>query len=277
VGNRAVAAGDNCIDNYVCPVRRKFVGGNALNVAVAMRRCDISVSYVGAVGTDEEGHWMLESLRAEGIDVSHVQILPGSSAVTDVELRDHDRVFLREELGVTKDFRLDRATLEFIAEHELVHNSCLGQTVPYLRDFKNAGLVVSFDYSNMYDQELFSETLRFVDIAFVSTPGGDSSAAEELIKKIIKKGPRVVAATMGAAGSLVSDGARLWRQDASPVDQVEDTLGAGDAFIGAFLAGWLRGRPTEETLRLASLRAAETCRHLGAWVPQLRSGECLAE
>lgn len=267
MAHTAVAVGDNCIDNYLYPIRGSFVGGNALNVAVTMRRCGIRSSYVGAVGTDENGVRIMSALRAEGVDVSKVQVLPGSTAVTDVEIRDGERVFAREELGVLKDFRLDASVIEFIASHELVHNTYLGQTERYLPRFRMANVTVSFDYSDMQDQTLLANTLPFVDIAFVSTPNGSISEAEKLAKELTRYGPRLVVATMGAAGSLAFDGNRSWFQPAIPVDPVVDTLGAGDAFIGTFLSGWLEGKAIDLILREAAARASDVCRHLGAWVP----------
>mgnify|MGYP000861084349 CR=1 FL=1 len=264
----AAAVGDNCIDNYLYPIASSFVGGNALNVAVALRRYGIKASYVGAVGDDEQGQWVLDALKAEGVDASLVQVIPGPTGVTDVELRCGDRLFLREDIGVMKHFRLTEDALDFIATHELVHSSYLGQTVPYLARFKSLGLTVSFDYSDLNDERLLHDTLPFVDIAFASAPSANLPAARKLAAEIRHRGPRIVVITMGAAGSLVLDDDRFWEQRAVDVDRVVDTLGAGDAFIGTFLGGLLEKRPMEMILQEAALRAAQVCTHFGAWAPQ---------
>jgi fructoselysine 6-kinase len=46
---------------------------------------------------------------------------------------------------------------------------------------------------------------------------------------------------------------------------VVDTLGAGDAFIGATLAGMLRGEPLGDVLRAAASLAGKTCQSYGAF------------
>ncbi|NLM54316.1 MAG: hypothetical protein GX195_05205 [Firmicutes bacterium] len=44
-----------------------------------------------------------------------------------------------------------------------------------------------------------------------------------------------------------------------------DTLGAGYAFISAFLTGRLKGLSTRATLQAAAAYAAKACRHYGAF------------
>ncbi|NLG84255.1 MAG: fructoselysine 6-kinase [Firmicutes bacterium] len=266
VACKAVAVGDNCIDNYLAPINRRFVGGNAVNVAVALRRHGIATAYVGAVGEDDYGRLILDALRAEDIDVSMVQVLSGVTGYTDVTLKDGDRIIGHEELGVMRDFKLDERTLDFIVGHRLVHNTLLGQTAPYLRRFKEAGMCVSFDYSEMRDEAFLSSTLPYVDIAFVSLPGAEWENAMQLATALTTRGPSLAVVTMGAAGSVASDGKNTWYQVALPVARLVDTLGAGDAFIGTFLAYYLRQEPVHIALREAARYASRTCTHLGAWV-----------
>ena len=49
--------GDNCIDRYLPPIALATVGGNAVNVAVHLRRLGRRTAYFGAVGEDREGRW----------------------------------------------------------------------------------------------------------------------------------------------------------------------------------------------------------------------------
>lgn len=261
---RAVAVGDNCIDVYVYPASCTFVGGNAVNVAVAMQRNGIQASYVGFVGNDAYGTLVVDSLQNEGVDVSRVRRVKGETAVTYVELRDGDRVFLEERLGVGADLTLDEDALTFISEHDLVHNTHLGHTHEYVEEFKRLGLIVSFDYSTLCDRELLDSTLEHVDIAFASLAEEDASKAESVAQALAESGPGIVVVTLGAAGSLAYDGNRVWRQPSRQIEVV-DTLGAGDAFAGIFLSDWLKGKSMDEILIDATIGAAERCQHYGAW------------
>lgn len=265
----AVCVGDNCIDHYLPPIDRRFVGGNAVNVAVHLRRSGISTSYVGAVGHDEDGDMVLEWLRAEGVDVSRVRVLHGPTGITEVRVAEcGDRIFVREDMGVQKDFALDDELVSFAREHDLVHNTILGGTVPYLARFKRERGLISFDYSDRYDSSLLDATLAHIDIAFFSPTHCNSGEVENLAAWVHGHGPRLVVITRGRAGSLVFDGEQFYTQSALQVDVV-DTLGAGDAFIGRFLAGYVSGQPLSDCLGQATEEAAQTCTHLGAWLPRL--------
>ena len=76
-------------------------------------------------------------------------------------------------------------------------------------------------------------------------------------------GPRVVAATLGADGSvgLAADGAAIV-VPAFTVPVV-DTTGAGDVFHGAFLQALLQGQPMARALTFANAAAALSCRTVG--------------
>jgi sugar/nucleoside kinase (ribokinase family) len=55
-------------------------------------------------------------------------------------------------------------------------------------------------------------------------------------------GPKIVIVTMGARGSVLSDGEGLVQIPVCKPSQVVDPTGAGDVFIGAFLAEYIRGK-----------------------------------
>ena len=96
----AVCVGDNCIDYYLPPINRDFIGGNALNVAVHMQTCGISTAYVGVVGNDADGQHILSVLAQKGLEISNLNTLPGKTAQTHIRLSPQgDRQFVYEYLG----------------------------------------------------------------------------------------------------------------------------------------------------------------------------------
>ena len=62
-----ICLGDNCIDRYEVPVRRRFAGGNGVNTAVFAAKTGCRTAYAGAVGNDSEGRAILEKLREKNI------------------------------------------------------------------------------------------------------------------------------------------------------------------------------------------------------------------
>ena len=262
----AVCVGDNCIDRYLPPIGRDFVGGNAVNVAVHLQRAGISAAYVGVVGDDAEGRLVQAGLGRTQVDISHLRVQSGKTGVTEVRLTPTgDREFVHEDMGVQDQFELDTTTLSFISRHRLVHNTLAGGTTPYLAEFKQAGLTISFDYGEGLTSNLFEQSINLVDIAFVSFPGRSIPEAENFARRLSGRGPELVVVTLGKRGSLAYDGQVYYQPSllTAPVD----TLGAGDTFIAIFLAGWLQGKFRPEALSDAALAAAQTCTHLGASPP----------
>ena len=260
----AVSVGDNCVDHYLPPIEINFVGGNALNVAVSMQKANLPCAYIGAVGDDEQGRRILSALQGKGVDTSYVQVLPGQTSHTDIYLTPTgDRVFVHETFGPIKQLTLADATMHFILQHQLIHNTWLGGTEQYLSEFKKGTSLVSLDYGERYTADFVESTISYVDLAFFSLPESRAAEAHEMAIEMAHLGPRLVVITMGLEGSLAYDGA-FSKQSAILVDVI-DTLGAGDTFIGVFLANWLKKHAVPDCLLEASQAAAETCTHYGAW------------
>ena len=110
---RIGCVGDNCVDHYRQTGEDHF-GGNPVNVAVYTRRLGGGISYVGAVGTDGRGAALLDALRRRGVDVSHVHVDEGSTAVTYVEHINGDRVFGDYDEGVMAQFALTEEDIAFL-------------------------------------------------------------------------------------------------------------------------------------------------------------------
>ena len=62
--------GDNCIDLYE-RLGKKYPTGNVVDTGVNLKKLGIDVSIISTTGTDENGKWMIESLKKEGLDISH--------------------------------------------------------------------------------------------------------------------------------------------------------------------------------------------------------------
>ena len=263
---RLLAVGDNCVDHYA-ELGRRFPGGNALNVAVyASRVPGVKADYVGAVGTDPNGGFIIDQMRAQGLDAGGVLRWPGETAVTTILIRNGERVFAHYLEGVQKDATLPPEALPDSSGYDLVHFSVWGpgrEHIPRIR--AASGALLSCDFSNQLDDPR-TGIMASLDFSFFSgrhllEAGSDPEAR---IVELKERTPGTVAMTLGEHGSLVYDGERMIRGKALPVEVV-DTLGAGDSWIAAFLYGRLRRESVEESIERGHLAAAETCRRLGAW------------
>ncbi|WP_336629727.1 MULTISPECIES: PfkB family carbohydrate kinase [unclassified Microbacterium] len=257
MGARYTVVGDNTIDRYLDgPV---LVGGNALNVAVQLRLLGAPVSYFGAVGDDEDGRLIAGALRARGVDADGLTTVPGVTAVTEIRLTAlNDRVFEREEFGVTAAYRPTDAELDRIAEHAWVHIGMLPNAPEFVQRLRSrpGRRTISQDCA-------VSAGFAGLDVAFCSA-GEQEDQAQDLARRALAGGASLAVVTRGAAGALATDGERTWRCAALPIDVV-DTTGAGDAFIAGFAAARSVGAPVDTALDSGAQTAARACTHLGGF------------
>jgi sugar/nucleoside kinase (ribokinase family) len=100
--------------------------------------------------------------------------------------------------------------------------------------------------------------------------GGGGGEKERFLRDLASGGPfPIIVEKLGERGATVYAGGRVCRRPAMPVQPVEST-GAGDAFCGAFLAAWLRGRPVEECAELGNRAAGAILRVPGAGMSRER-------
>jgi fructoselysine 6-kinase len=259
---RIVTAGDNCIDVYKS-LNKYYPGGNPVNVAVYLAKLGVEAAYVGVVGDDEYGRIMRDAIHQQGVDISHLHRITGQTAVTEVELVEHDRVFGDYFEGVLENFTLSEEDMAFIGEFPLLHTGIWGKLEGDLQKIRQQGLTVSFDFADKLDHEIVTKALPYVDYAFFSHDTADDFIKEYLIHAW-RSGPKLAVATLGINGSLAYDGIRFHTQAAIPVEVV-DTMGAGDAFIAGFLHSAQLQKDLDGCMEAGSRNASRIIRHFGAW------------
>jgi fructoselysine 6-kinase len=259
-----VGVGDNTVDCYL-HLGRMFPGGNSVNVPVLAHRLGNPAAYIGWLATDSLGMLIYESLKEEGIDISHCRLIDGQNAFCEITLKDGDRVFGNFSEGVCSQIELTDEDFNFISSFDLVHTSVYSFISPQLKKLKSKSKKLSFDFSQEWDRESLAETLPFVDIALISNPVKDIEENKELIYFSFSLGPEIVLVTSGDQGALLYDGKQFYRQPILPVDKVVDTLGAGDAFAARFMVDYLNGISIWEALQNAAQTASETCKYFGAF------------
>lgn len=260
---KIATVGDNCIDAYI-NLNQAYPGGNPVNVAVYTIRLGGAASYTGVVGNDEYGERMLNALKNKGIDISHVRVLPGKTAVAQVELVNGERVFGDYDEGVLAQFKLTDEDIEFLCSHELVVTGLWGNIHNDLHKIKAKGTTIAFDFATRISGGIVDKAISKVDYAFFSYDGGDKAYIREFMESIYIKGPRLVIVTLGEKGSICYDGSEFFSYGIVPC-KVVDTMGAGDSYIAGFLRGVLLGKKIEECMKLGAENAAVTLQYQAAW------------
>ena len=263
---RILAIGDNCIDDY-SELGRRFPGGNALNVAVyASRHDSVEADYVGIVGTDDNGEYMISQIKQQGLGTEKIIRAEGNTAVTKILIRNGDRVFADYIEGVQKDAVLPMEKILTPDNYDLIHFTVWGFGREHVKRLKETtNVLLSCDFSGQLDDPR-TEIMPYLDISFFSgshlVKKGENP--EPVLRKLKEKTPGLVVMTLGEYGSMVYDGVNLYKGTAYSVEVV-DTLGAGDSYIAAFLCSRLNEKTIPESIEAGHRAATEICKRLGAW------------
>jgi fructoselysine 6-kinase len=260
---RIAAVGDNCMDVYDS-TGEAFPGGNPVNVAVYVKRMNGNSSYTGVVGTDDYGKFMIDAIKAKGVDTSRIKILEGKTAVTHVELKNGDRILGDYEEGVMADFRLSEEDIGFLCSHDLVVTGIWGMIESQLYKIKEKEVPVAFDFADKIDHEITHKALPYVDYAFFSCDSKNNEELYELMKMVKSKGPKIVVVTRGEKGSIAYDGDKFTEFGIIKCEMV-DSMGAGDSYIAGFLLGLLEGKSIAECMEKGAKSSSETIGYYGAW------------
>jgi sulfofructose kinase len=245
-------------------------GGQVASAIVTCAGLGLRSSYIGTVGDDERGRIQMESLRAAGVGVEHVQTRKGcatQSAYIIIDRSTGERTVLWR-----RDDCLRLAPAEIAAEQitcaRLLHID--GHDTPAAERAagiaRAAGIPVTVDVDAIYHG--FDRVLPHVDYLIASsefpvqwTNQSDPFQALETIQREYKM--RVAAMTLGAHGALALERGRFTYSPAFVVDCV-DTTGAGDVFHGAFCYAVLQRMSMRDTLDFSNAMAALNCMALGA-------------
>ncbi|MCX7796832.1 MAG: sugar kinase [bacterium] len=257
---------------------RKTIGGAEGNVCIGVSRLGHSSGWIGRLGNDEFGRFILSCLRAENIDVSCVKVVKGFTGIYFKE---------RRGLGDTKAFyyRKDSAgsTLspediseEYLASAKFFHTT--GITLALSESARNTvlhgielskklGLQVSFDVNlrlKLWTKERAKEEINKIipktDIFFLTLEEGKVlfglDVPEKIIEYLLSCGPHTVCVKLGKEGSVVGNNREISLIPAFTNFSSVDNVGAGDGFVAGFLVGQLKGWSLKESALLGNIVGA---------------------
>ncbi|EKM99880.1 carbohydrate kinase family protein [Acidocella sp. MX-AZ02] len=235
-------------------------GGPAATAAVACARLGVPACFIGAVGDDVYGDRILAALRAETVDVSGVVRVLNTASCAALVLADRTQATRALCPTLPPDFTLTAGSLQarMITQAALIHADQIGYGK--LAALGAALPPLSIDAGNpIPDLDHRAARLFVPTIARLEAMFGPADPATLLRRAA---GADWVVATAGAAGAYALDRTRerLWHVPAFLPAPCLSTLGAGDVFHGALVAGWMRGMGCAEATAYAGITAALSCR-----------------
>jgi len=230
-----------------------LVGGQAGNVARALSRLGVPVTFVGRVGDDEYGRVAVEQLKEDGVDVSGVIVDPDvRTGATVILSTGAERAFATYLGAISKVTGADvkREVLQQVSHMHVGSYYLLRDLQPEMEDVfdeaRRLGVTVSvdpgWDSFEEWDAGLF-DVLRKVDVFMpneIEAMTVTQAATPESALEILDRYSDIVVIKMGGKGSLVKDGEKIVHCPAFEVPVV-DVTAAGDVFNAGFLYGFLNG------------------------------------
>ncbi|HYM10626.1 MAG TPA: 5-dehydro-2-deoxygluconokinase [Bryobacterales bacterium] len=261
-------------------VRRfsRYLGGSSANMAVGLARLGAKVGMAAALGDDALSQFLLDFLRAEKVDTTHVKTVPGflpSLCLTEVSPPDRfPQVFYRRDPA---DAQLDLGPddLDYLASGRMFITNgtslCASpsreSTYLALERARSAGcrVVLDVDYRSMSWRRPAEAglavrlALPLVDVLIGNdlelklVTGADT--LDDAVAMLRESSIPMVVSKLGHQGTRVYDGDSAVFLAPYKVEVVS-TIGAGDGFASGFLYALLRGMTVEECLHYGNAAAA---------------------
>lgn len=244
------------------------LGGKGANQSVALARAGVPVQHLGRLG--EIDGWALNQMQAVGIDTSRVELIDGPSghAIIQVDDNGENSIVLHGGANVSFDTGAVSTVLSQCQPGDwlLMQNECNGLTEAF-ESADQLDLKIAFNPAPMNDA-LASLPLERCAVLIVNETEAcalaNRGASEDALEVLADQYPKTrLVLTLGSQGAIFRFGTHELRQSASSVNVV-DTTGAGDTFVGFFLAALIHGLDDSEALHRACAAAALSVTKAGA-------------
>lgn len=264
-----------------------YAGGAPFNVAVNAKQSGASVGFVGKVGNDPIGKFLIEYTQKANFDYTNIQIdNERNTTLAFVTLTNGERDFAFHR-HQTADFNLNVDEIDFMREDiTIVHLGSLMLSEREGRDCankiikkaRNSKKILSFDVNlrmDLYDsvEEAITTYGNYVNACDIIKFSDDeilsftkTTDIYDAITKIYRKNTLLLI-TLGAKGCIYKYNDLVGSVSTQKVKPI-DTTGAGDAFFGTFLAkienkSWNKEN-IESALVCANDAGAKTTQFYGA-------------
>ena len=259
---------------------RLTVAGTAGGTAVDLAKLGAKVVAMGAIGEDELGNFITESMNRHGIDTTYLRRKRGvQTSATMLPIRPNGERPALHVLGANGELGLEDVAFEVIEHADFLH---LGGTYlmpkldgeptrAVLQFAKEHGVVTTLDMLAIEGPDMLDvlePCLPYVDYFM---PGLDEARMicrlddrQDVIRFFHDRGVGATVFKMGAAGSSIAvRGEKEIRLPAHKVPVVDST-GCGDAYCAGFIIGLSHGWDLERAGRLATAASAQVITGLGS-------------
>ena len=251
------------VDRIVGPGEENFIsdmiltpGGSAANTIVALAKLNLKTGYIGKVGCDEDGEFLIKDFQREYVNIEGIiksdKGFSGQSLIFE-DASGERQIYIYP--GANDELQFDEVDCDYANDTKVLHLTSFVGNKPFKAQKKIidklANIMITFDPGDIYASKGI-KTLKSIigksSIIFTNTSKHNESIEiitnqdyEKACKFLIENGAEIVAIKLGSRGCYVTDLNESYLIEPYRVNPVS-TTGAGDAFDAGFIYGLLKGK-----------------------------------
>ena len=259
----------------------KIAGGAPANVAVGYKKLGGPAYFMGQVGHDSFGKFLIDELHREGVNTNHIyQTHQANTSLVFISLDAHgERDFLFYRNPSADQLFEPKQVEKSLFDHAILHFCSLGLAdyplkqahLEAIKYAKKQDTLISFDPNLRFSLWKNHEELKHVVLSFLPYADivklsrdeliflADTSHIELAVKKLFMGSIKIMVITDGEHGASIYLPNEAYHIPAYKTNVI-DTTGAGDAFIAAFLYQYAlhehHTKNYEDMLRFAAAASA---------------------
>ena len=244
------------------------LGGKGANQSVAIARAGVSVAHVGRVFKGDT--WAVALLASTGVDTDNIALIEGASGHAIIQVDDQGENAIVLHGGANQSFSI--ADIESALNHNQQARYLLMQNETNLlaETFELAqakGIKIVLNPAPMTDN-IKDLPLAKLDTLIVNQGEAEALCGaadiDQMTQQMAALAPQTrVVVTLGGDGAMLLANGEVTHMNSPSVDVV-DTTGAGDTFVGYFLAGVAEGMNDHDALQRACLAGSIAVTRQGA-------------
>ena len=237
-----------------------FIGGKGCNQSVAIAKAGVEVFHAGNIS--ESGLFIKQQLEEWNVNTQFINIVEEATghAIIQVNEAGENAIIIHGGANQTiSEKQIDDTLSHFEKDDFLILQNEINNIDSIIAKAKKRGMQIFFNPAPMTN-EVLNYPLDLVDFFIVNETEGQQLTGENDIESIIyimkTKFPNAaILMTLGSRGSIYTKGDERIEMAAFEVEAV-DTTGAGDTFIGYFVAMLQRGKTVKSALQIATKAAS---------------------
>lgn len=239
------------------------VGGAETNLAIALTRLGHQVGWISKLGNDEFGLYVRNTIRGEGVDTSLVTFddqAPTAVFFKERKLNQDPNIYYYRKNSAASLLSPEDLNEDYFKKAKYLHltgitpalsENCKATVYEAIKLAKQHNQTIVFDpnirlklWSKEEAKMVLNDIAKQVDIVLPGIEEGELMTGheepEQIANTLLENGAKVVVVKLGEKGAYYATQEESAYVEGYQVNEIVDTVGAGDGFAAGFISGLLR-------------------------------------